>query len=713
MRIATLVLACALCAASSLGCDGPASDTQPPTAPGALTGLELSSSAVELSWSAATDNVGVTGYLVLRDGTQAGTVSATELSYRDSGLASGTTYSYTVKAQDAAGNVSPASNTASTATRSLSTDATPPSAPNTLKATAASSGQVNLTWGAATDDVGVTGYILFRDGTQVGLAPGTALAYQDGGLVPNTSYSYTVKAQDAAGNVGPASNVATATTLAAPTGCGCTGNPGTLTRDVSGPCIRYAAPSGAANDIVFRFDSPYTCGTYVNGDYWVVVGSSGRVNITGISPAASGGRHGAGINPDGRIGASQSWDSRFRNYKAGLTFPYAAKAGDAVIKYVSRDSTSTMKTLGQFAAVVTVLAAPPADPANEFRPPYVGTYRPVFSATKLRMDRLSRLPNTGAVKSNSISQQTAEKWTQHLRLDYTADSVDNDIMPPADANPNGKSWSGDIWQFDTELLGWLNLADVCGSPPCTAQQDNEAKLKTLIGYVQHGIDVWATQHMGVSFERGGGGNGAGKLLTWVWAATLLDEPQLSMDFATLNAGHFFETSSYYRGANNVALWGQLTGSEQEYWDDVAAPPGLTKTIRDPYGYIDGGAIPGTSYQDNTAMQTKYTAMLMRLMPALRNRWPLNASVILDYADRWVNVGAWAKPDPCAPRSGTYGVNYGPNGSGSCVAGSGRFPTGHGYNKDGGNRSDAFGNAFWSAYRACAETCTCPNQSCVP
>ena len=65
----------------------------------------VSSTQVSLSWTASTDNVAVTGYNVYRDGAQVGTPTAP--SFQDSGLAPATTYSYTVSARDAAGNVSP------------------------------------------------------------------------------------------------------------------------------------------------------------------------------------------------------------------------------------------------------------------------------------------------------------------------------------------------------------------------------------------------------------------------------------------------------------------------------------------------------------------------------------------------------------------------------------------------------------------------------
>ena len=95
-----------------------------------------------------------------------------------------------------------------------------PSAPGTLTATAAGSTAVNLSWGAATDNVGVTGYRVERcQGAgcsifvQVGTPAGTTFA--DSGLSPSTSYSYRVRAADPTGNLGPFGNTATVVTAAA------------------------------------------------------------------------------------------------------------------------------------------------------------------------------------------------------------------------------------------------------------------------------------------------------------------------------------------------------------------------------------------------------------------------------------------------------------------------------------------------------------------
>lgn len=91
-----------------------AADTTAPTAPSSLTSSGTTTTSTNLSWTAATDNVGVTGYDVYRDGSMIASVATT--SYTATGLTPSTTYSFTVRAKDAAGNISTASNAVSVTT---------------------------------------------------------------------------------------------------------------------------------------------------------------------------------------------------------------------------------------------------------------------------------------------------------------------------------------------------------------------------------------------------------------------------------------------------------------------------------------------------------------------------------------------------------------------------------------------------------------------
>jgi hypothetical protein len=200
-------------------------DTQPPTAPGTPAPSVVSSTQINLTWPAATDNVGVTGYRVERcSGSGCGNFAQigtpTAASFNDTGLNAATSYSYRVRAIDAATNLSGYSVVAS-ATTLAAPDTQPPTAPGTPAPGVVSSTQINLTWPAATDDVGVTGYRVERcSGAGCGnfaqIGTPTAASFNDAGLTASTSYSYRVRATDAATNLGGYSVVASATTFAAP-----------------------------------------------------------------------------------------------------------------------------------------------------------------------------------------------------------------------------------------------------------------------------------------------------------------------------------------------------------------------------------------------------------------------------------------------------------------------------------------------------------------
>jgi len=284
----------------ALKADNPVADTTPPSMPSSLSATAVSTAQINLNWTASTDNVGVTGYKIFRDGVQIATSSTT--TYQNTGLNASTTYSYTVAAYDLAGNTSvqstaaiattlapdttapsvsltaPVENAVLTGSTSVTatasdnvgvtkvefyidgqlkntdttspygftldsttlafgahvltaqaydaagnvtatapvdvtvdnTDHSAPSAPSNLSATAVSPSQITLSWTASTDNLGVTGYTVFRDGVQIATVTGTT--YPDTGLAAGTLYDYTVAAFDAAGNVSTLSTDASATT---------------------------------------------------------------------------------------------------------------------------------------------------------------------------------------------------------------------------------------------------------------------------------------------------------------------------------------------------------------------------------------------------------------------------------------------------------------------------------------------------------------------
>src|SRR5262249_12416697 len=142
-----------------------------PTTPGNVTATPVSSSQINVAWSASTDNVGVAGYKVLRNGNLAGSTT-TALTYSDTSLAASTSYSYTVEAFDAAGNVSTPS-TPVTAT-TLTPDATPPSVSITAPAANATVSGPTTVSANATDNVAVASVQFQLDGSNLGALLTTA-----------------------------------------------------------------------------------------------------------------------------------------------------------------------------------------------------------------------------------------------------------------------------------------------------------------------------------------------------------------------------------------------------------------------------------------------------------------------------------------------------------------------------------------------------------
>jgi chitodextrinase len=263
-------------------------DTTAPTVPSGLSASGVSSTQIDLSWNASTDNVGVTGYRIYRNGALVATVS--QLNYSDTGLSPSTTYSYEVSARDAAGNESARSAAVNGTTQANPVDNTPPSVPTGLAATAASSTQISLTWNASTDNVGVTGYRVYRNSTLV--ATVSQLSYSDTGLSPSTTYNYRVSARDAAGNESAQSTQASATTPAAPDpGCSLT-NSGPVNVTQNGQIVQnlFITASGQPAIRVNGFSDVIIRNVRINhtGAEGIVFTNAPRLRIENVSVLHTG-----------------------------------------------------------------------------------------------------------------------------------------------------------------------------------------------------------------------------------------------------------------------------------------------------------------------------------------------------------------------------------------------------------------------------------------
>ncbi|MDX6439850.1 MAG: hypothetical protein QOF45_2433, partial [Gaiellaceae bacterium] len=189
----------------------PSSDTQAPSVPQGMAFGATTQTTVALAWNASTDNVGVAGYSLFRNGVSIATVATPGYTY--TGLTCGTSYTFAIEAYDAAGNASDgaqATGTTSTAACSGSGDTQAPTAPAGLVASGQTQTSITLSWTASSDNVGVSGYGRYRDGTLV--SSGTGTSYSFSGLACGTNYSLAVDGYDAAGNRSTRPSITAATT---------------------------------------------------------------------------------------------------------------------------------------------------------------------------------------------------------------------------------------------------------------------------------------------------------------------------------------------------------------------------------------------------------------------------------------------------------------------------------------------------------------------
>ena len=184
---------------------GTTPDTEAPSIPTNIIASNITETGTTLNWNAATDNIAVTAYEVYRNGTSIGSTAAT--TYNVSGLTVATSYTFTVKAKDAAGNTS----ASSAGTNVTTVDTTAPTVPTNVIASNETQTTIDLNWTASSDNVAVTNYEVYNSGALVTTTAATS--YQVTGLTANTAYTFTVKAKDAAGNTSANSTVTNASTL--------------------------------------------------------------------------------------------------------------------------------------------------------------------------------------------------------------------------------------------------------------------------------------------------------------------------------------------------------------------------------------------------------------------------------------------------------------------------------------------------------------------
>jgi len=248
-----------------------------PSMPTGLAGTGTSGSTINLTWTGSTDanfTPSQLTYSIYRNGALVGTTTAGTLSFNDTGLSPGTSYTYTIAANNPNGGISAQTVGVSVMTQSgtTTTTSTPPTAPMNLVASGTSSSSISLSWNmnaSSSSSTGIT-FAIFRNGTKV--ASSTAASFVDTGLVAGTTYAYNVAAINGSGMSSDWSATVFGTTLS---GSGTT--PGSTSTPSSTPLIFNGSlgwmviPASLYNNIWNASSSSSTPGssnspfTYING----------------------------------------------------------------------------------------------------------------------------------------------------------------------------------------------------------------------------------------------------------------------------------------------------------------------------------------------------------------------------------------------------------------------------------------------------------------
>jgi chitodextrinase len=186
-------------------------DTQAPSAVTSLTVSSTTSNTITLTWTAATDNVAVSGYDIYLNG--ALKTTSTSLTTTITGLLPSTGYTFYIITRDNARNSSTASASVIGTTEPADTQA--PSVVTNLKISNITSTAISLTWNAATDNIAVTSYDIYMNGTLKSSQTGISATIT--GLLPSTSYTFYIVTRDQATNSSAASESVIGTTEPADT----------------------------------------------------------------------------------------------------------------------------------------------------------------------------------------------------------------------------------------------------------------------------------------------------------------------------------------------------------------------------------------------------------------------------------------------------------------------------------------------------------------
>ncbi|AWT41523.1 MULTISPECIES: discoidin domain-containing protein [Streptomyces] len=350
-------------------------DTQPPSAPAGLALTEPATGQIRLTWNAATDNVGVTGYDIYANGTLLSSVAGNVTTYTDTRPAA-ETVSYYVRARDAAGNQSGNSNTVTRTGDRGDTQA--PTAPANLAYTEPGDGKIKLTWTASSDNVGVTAYDVYANNTLRGSVAGDVTTYTD--TQPATStVTYAVRARDAAGNQSGPSNSVTRNAS------GGTGSDLAVGKPISASSVVYTYAAENANDNNLSTYWEGAGGSYPN-TLTVKLGANADVDrlVLRLNPDAAWSKRTQTIEVLGREQSASGFTSLVaaKSYTFdpatgnSVTVPVSARVADVQLRFTANSGAPA----GQLAEF-QVIGVPAPNPDLEVTGLTVSPAAPVESDT--------------------------------------------------------------------------------------------------------------------------------------------------------------------------------------------------------------------------------------------------------------------------------------------------------------------------------------------
>ena len=315
--------------------------------------------------------------------------------------------------------------------------------------------------------------------------------------------------------------------------------------------------------ITWTFDRECSVGRFVNGDWWVV----GPVTIVSVSPAPGPAPHSEQrkdyINHFGdsqlrddttmrngsmvvtKWGSYQGYDSGTKTYRRSesIEFPYRFATNRSLISSISHGSSlknpklvpfarEVSQSLLKTAAVLTCLSEKP--PKDAFRPPYVGTWKPIYRAGNLRREVLPNLPAVDKTPTFEEIERLVERpWLDHVSSWMSGATAANENMPSY-----GREYARAVSMVGLRLM-------VKAAP--------DEKETLLIRFVQLGIDLYGLKKAGAKWHMGGGIS-SGRKWPVVFASVLLDDKEMQ-NFPGESAFHEDQQTYYGRSwTGQTALW---------------------------------------------------------------------------------------------------------------------------------------------------------------